>query len=324
MDIEEVDDVWKQIHKKKGVGGFSGSLKRRRIGDKTSHEKVRRVYVDEKKSESELRNKDLVPLDLNERKTDVVAIGEMKALSLRNKVRPPIGGISGIAKGLSACTLNWFAIDNTDGELVIIPNNHCCANENKLKPGHEYWQPSPYDGGVEGDSIAVLKRFVELKFETYNCTFRSAFGLRNRYRVWMRDKGYIKRVWNRVDLGILSPTIPVKCEIHQLGGIHGKRRGTLGELAEKMGRTTGHTVGAKLIDNDWYGEIGYSRGNVPFGPCWLLEGDRFSQGGDSSSLVRWMKDKFTPGILHAGSDTHTIGAHWDFMEEEGDIVIAIT
>jgi hypothetical protein len=130
---------------------------------------------------------------------------------------------------------------------------------------------------------------------------------------------FIRReVANPVDLGIVSVKPEnVKLEILGIGKVHGKRRGEIGEKAEKSGRTTCHTKAGKLIDNSWYGYVQYSRGSAYFGPCGLIVKSGFSAGGDSSSAIIWEKDKAFAGLLFAGSDTHTLFCHWDLIEEHG-------
>jgi len=51
-------------------------------------------------------------------------------------------------------------VDNTDGTNVILSNNHVLARVNAATAGEVIVQPGVFDGGVAGDRIGALKRFV--------------------------------------------------------------------------------------------------------------------------------------------------------------------
>lgn len=312
--------IWKIIRPLPNVNSVSGVLQPKIKGGKVLKTvKAIRIYVEKKVPLSALADNERIPEKINGHRTDVVAIGEIKALSFR----PAKSGMSAIFRGGTACTIGWFARDLVDTRLVIISNNHCTCDENKLTAGHPYLCPSPTDGGTHPDDLlGTLKRCVPIQFETYQCPARSALGLRNWYRTYMRDVGSVQRVWNKVDLGVISaPVQDWIPEIKQIGQVHNKGRGNIGDLYHKYGRTTHYTKDGVLIDNDWYGEVGYSRGKANFGPCMLIEKNNFSAGGDSSSALLRQSDNMFSGLLFAGSDTHTIGCHWDLIESEGNLEI---
>jgi len=323
--------IWRQVHKKKNVVGISGELQPRikeSTGEVYEDELCVRIYVEKKEPERKLSKRDLIPKSVSSVPVDVVVIGKIQApppttkkQSVKDKFRPAPAGCSAIHAGGTACTLGWFARDKTDGELVVIANNHCTADENTNRKGHPYLQPSPYDGGRPGDKLGVLKRFVPIKFYRYTCRYRDTFTLKP-LRAWLADVGMLDMPMNRVDLGIISvPEDSIIVEVLGVGKLQGKRRGTPGELAEKVGRTTGHTIDGKLIDNNWYGHVSYARGKAFFGHCGLIEKKNFSAGGDSSSAIFWKSDKKFAGLLFAGSTTHTIFCHWDDIEAEGNVEI---
>ena len=151
-----------------------------------------------------------------------------------------------------------------------------------------------------------------------------------RFLQWLLDLIFPQRrlpspTYNLVDLGIVdvNPDL-IKLEILDIGQVKGKRRGRIGELMEGMGRTTGHAKDGELIDNDWYGQVGYRNKRILyFGPCGLIAKTGFSAGGDSSRAIITQKDKNFVGLLFAGSDTHTIFCHYDFIEELGNVEILV-
>lgn len=347
--------VWKKISYKKNVNGMSGKLQPKIKGGVADPNRLCiRIYVDQKEELSALSMKDVIQPDIDGFETDVVPIGIIRALhpkkpgktkakrlkgkskdgkvyalnEQRKKFRPSPAGVSAIYKGGSACTLGYFAKDLKDGKIVIIANNHCTCDENQLSPGHEYLQPSPRDGGLDGDILGRLKRFVPLKDANDNGG-SWLIDLIIRFLQWLLDLIFGQRrlpspTYNKVDLGIIDVDPKnIKLEILNIGKIKGKRRGEIGELLEKMGRTTGHTKDGPLIDNDWYGQIGYSNRTLYFGPCGLIEKEGYSDGGDSSSGEVLQIDKNIAGLLFAGSNTHTIFCHWDFIEELGNVEILI-
>ena len=320
---------WKDLRKKANVVGYSGSMQPRiKDGKVVEGTRVFRVYVLEKVSAEKLRMKDLVPRILIAKgqviETDIVVHKEMKALTCKDTPRPVRAGCSGMAyyPKATACTVGWFAKNKKTGEeefIGILANNHCCTDENMLPKSAPYTVPSKYDGGTIAHQVAELWRFVEIKFEGFTCPFRET--AHKLYRFFKRETPT-----NRVDIGLVRLTISldqVNFVIEQIGPVKGKRRGAIGETAEKTGRTTGFTSGAVLIDNDWYGYVTYSRGRAFFGPCGLLRGSGFSAGGDSSSCIVWVSDKFMPGFLFAGSDTHTIFCHQDLVEEDLEVEILV-
>lgn len=319
----DMDRMWSEVHRKKNVVGRSGTLHKKIRNGKEVRALAFRVYVEEKAPLSSLSSEDVIPPVIDGVPTDVIAVGKMTALPLKKNTpdedpklyrRPTPAGVSAIYAGGSACTAGWFARDLTDDTTVIIANNHCCAQENTLPVGHPYVQPSPHDG--DPITLGHLKRFVEIKYIEFTCAFRNTL-----FRLF--KKFFIKEECNNlVDLGIVSvEEADIKIELLNIGKLRGKRRGTIGEEMEKMGRTTGHTSGGTLIDNSYIGTVQYSRGMALFGPVGLIQKDGFSAGGDSSSAIVTSSDKNFAGLLFAGSNTHTIFCHYDDVERQGNVEI---
>lgn len=335
-------DLAKQLalSKRKGVVGYSGTIQKKIRNGKETPGWAIRIYVDKKLPCEELKPWNIIPPEIDGVPTDIVEVGKMKALgpfppqkyspppkSLeqgdldpRNHYRPLQAGVSAIALGGTACTLGWFARDLTDNQIVILCNNHCGAGENKHPVGHPYLQTSPYDSAYgEVEPIGSLKRFVEIKFLNFACPYRDAVhALLSRLPKWVAK---VENPINTVDLALVTVTgCDVKRELLNIGNVMGKRRGNVGELMRKMGRTTGRTEGGQLMDNAYFGTVQYSRGTAAFGPCGLIQGDKFSAGGDSSSAILCSDNSFA-GLLFAGSDTHTIYCHFDEVEAQGNVEI---
>jgi len=307
----------KFVKKKANVLGIEWNLvPRQKSGIYIEDEKVLRVYVSRKLPVAMLRPKDLIPPEFEGVPVDVVEVGELRAFSQKGKFRPVIAGISGTHYQSTACTVGWFAIDQEDDEVVIICNNHCAARENKARIGDAYLQPSPYDGGDLSDKVGELKRFVPIYFNEYNCSYRQVFTLR-------KLRNYIfGEPENRVDLAMVRPTEEVSLEILTIGEVMGKRDPDYFEYAQKMGRTTGHTRGGKIIGCSAELDIRYSRGTARFVDVAIIEKEAFSAGGDSSSAI--LTDTKSPiflGLLFAGSETCTIFCKTSNIETIGKVSI---
>ena len=338
---------WKDLIKKKNVRYFSGTLKPKIRGDKEYPDiKCFRIYVTEKidgdnikfhmssfdKLKYALRrvfrrglpfvySRDFVPTLIDNVPTDIIAIGEVKALRCGCPKRPITPGCSAMNYSGSACTLGSFGRNKKVGEEEFIgplANNHCGARENKAAKGEAYLYPSPIDGGRSmSNKIGSLWRFVPLPFNNFTCSFRNFF-----HGIWR--KLFSKDLIGKVDICLIKLEVPlsdITLEAKEIGAPKGKRRGVIGELAHKHGRTSCYTSGGPLKDNDWYGNVGYSRGTVMMGPCGLIIKEGFSTGGDSSSMIFWESDNYTPGFLFAGSTNSTIFCHWDLVEQELEVEI---
>ena len=312
------------IKGKENVLGYSGTVKKKISQGIITEDPCIRIYVEKKVDISKLASKDVIPKTIGDLKIDVVEHGIMRgprtapsfsAAPQQGKHRPTPAGVSAMAAGGTACTLGFFGIDRTDGKLVIVANNHCLANENKLSPGHEILQPSPMDGGVLlRDTIGTLKRYVPLKYEEYACPYRNALlKVRKALRIFAVET-------NRTDGAVADCNeADILKELFQIGPTTGKRRGTLGEKMHKMGRTTGYTKDGELFDNDWYGQIQYQRGQLQFGPCGLVKGKNWIAGGDSSSAAVFQSDNKLAGINFAGSDEWGIFVHYDFFQDDTQV-----
>jgi len=182
------------------------------------------------------------------------------AASRTSRWRPAPGGVSCGHYGITAGTLGVLVRDATDGEKVILSNNHVLANVNRGVVGDSILQPGKYDGGSEGDRIAGLKRFVEID----------------------------PSVGNLVDGAIASPDDQsyVSDDILEVGRLSGWSGANIGMSVSKSGRTTGLTS-STVIDVNATVQVNYGVFTAPFRDQIMIDSpaESFGAGGDSGSLV---------------------------------------
>ena len=342
--------IWDEIKDMPNIVGYSKSPKARiENGKEVPDTKVIRVYVSKKLKKAELRSNEVVPRYIANGteiyETDVIEIGEIKALSCcgpdedeitaeadisdgrRYRHRPLAIGPSamGVWEGATACTLGGFARNKKPGEeefIGILANNHCGARENKAVKGTPYIQPSPMDGGsMPADLVGRLWRYVSLGFKSNTCPYRNAAK-----QAWRALAGIdSESITNRVDISLikLEDGIDYNLDLHGHGPSLGKRDAVDGDLVEKFGRTTGYTGNGEVIDVDWSGMVAYGRGKIMFDDCVLVFGNKFSQGGDSSSFTRTKDDKMYIGNLFAGSDISAIICKGKHVESDLEVEVLI-
>lgn len=241
------------------------------------------VFVEEKKSKSELSQNDLIPERIGNTKTDVVGkSGKFKALSLTNKMRPVLGGYSVGHLYVTAGTLGgWFK--DASGEIVGLSNNHVLANENKARKydpatGRGNWTVQP---GVYDDSHWRINRIGQLK-----------------------DFVMLTKYDNKQDSAICRLDNPELADLRVagIGYLSGFNLSpSIGMNIQKVGRTTGKTQG-KIIAINATINVWYDSGIKEFDN--QIIGNNHSAGGDSGSLLLDMSANVV-GLLYAGSDTMT-------------------
>ncbi|MGY1641692.1 hypothetical protein ACI782_11240 [Geodermatophilus sp. SYSU D00703] len=220
---------------------------------------------------------------------DVRVIGPVRALSsptpdqLQRRTRPLYPGLSVGHVAVTAGTLGGFV--RVDGRLALLSNNHVLAASDSASLGDPVLQPGPADGGaLATDRVGTLAAFVR---------FRGDGGT------------------NLVDAAaaVLDPEVPA--EPGRLPG------GPLGDEApdvddvdpdervEKVGRTTGHTLGRiTAVEVDGV-TVQYDDAVHTFDDQVEMEGlsGDFSAGGDSGSVIWRSSDRAPLGLLFAGSET---------------------
>ncbi len=210
--------------------------------------------------------------------------------------RPVPIGVSGGQPDVTAGTIGARV---SDGERTFaLSNNHVFANRNNASPGDDILQPGRVDGGTDpANSIGTLYKFERLRFcKVLTCPN------------------------NRVDAAIaLTSSDNLGTSTPSDG--YGEPRtntttATLGQAVQKYGRTTGLTTGLVSGLNATI-TVNYNTGTARFIDQILITDGRFSQGGDSGSLVvtqsKGREDRRPVGLLFAGSNTHTIANPIDLV-----------
>ncbi len=141
MDPEmSMEQIWEKIRGKKNVIGYSKKLRKRVRDGREVEEEVIRIYVSKKVDPSALDLKDLIPKEIDGISTDVVEIGEMKALGLHplahvTRIRPLVTGVSVVSWAISIGTPEWFFRD-ASGREMLGSNAHVFA-DNALRSSSE-------------------------------------------------------------------------------------------------------------------------------------------------------------------------------------------
>ncbi len=210
--------------------------------------------------------------------------------------RPVPIGVSGGQPDVTAGTIGARV---SDGERTLaLSNNHVFANRNEAKLGDDILQPGRVDGGTDpANSIGTLYKFERLRF----CRLLTCPN-------------------NRVDaaLALTSPDdLGTSTPPDGYGEPQTKTTtAKLGQAVQKYGRTTGLTTGVVSGINATI-NVNYNTGTARFVDQILITDGRFSQGGDSGSLVVTRSsggdDRRPVGLLFAGSNTNTIANPIDLV-----------
>jgi hypothetical protein len=219
---------------------------------------------------------------------DVRVIGAVRRLTsatteeLQERTRPLFPGLSVAHPAVTAGTLGGFV--RVGGRLAILSNNHVLAAGDTAAIGDPVLQPGPADGGDPAtDRVATLAAFER----------------------FTADRA------NRVDAAVAVVDAEVPLEPGRLPG------GPLGtdpveaddvepdERVEKVGRTTGYTVGrVSAVEVDGVA-VQYDQDLYTFDDQIEIEGvtGSFSAGGDSGSVIWRSADRAPLALLFAGSET---------------------
>jgi len=264
-----------------------------------------------------LSPQEVVPKSLNGVPTDVIEIGDVRALQARtDRWRPAPGGVSIGHYRITAGTLGAVVHDRDTNERLILSNNHVMANSNDASIGDPILQPGPTDGGTtSSDVIANLLRFCPIQFseEPGTCSIASSFAeLGNTLASLLGSKHRVQafranpQAANLVDCAVARPVNDgdVLDEILEVGTVSGTVEAALGMAVRKSGRTTGFTTG-EIIVLDATVSVSYGVGRTASFENQIVTGP-ISQGGDSGSLVVAGNELKAVGLLFAGSDQSTI------------------
>lgn len=285
-------------------------------GEKTGELSVV-VLVRKKLPPAGLTKDALLPPEFDGVKTDIVEVGELRALQSRtDRWRPAPGGVSIGHYQITAGTLGCVVRDRTDGTRLILSNNHVLANSNNANPGDAILQPGPADGGsASSDTIAHLERFCPIEFSVSppTCNIASAFADLGNYLATLTGSGHRVQAYqaapqavNLVDAAVARPVdnADILDEILEVGVVSGTVTAALGMQVRKSGRTTAFTTG-EISVLDATVNVSYGVGRVATFEDQLVAGP-MSQGGDSGSLVVSGTELKAVGLLFAGSNQSTI------------------
>lgn len=273
--------------------------------------------VAHKRPLADISKHDLVPTSIEGVLTDVVEVGEIKALSYTGKERPASYGASIGHFKITAGTLGCLV--DRDGQKYILSNNHVMANSNDAQKGDEILQPGPHDGGtMQGDTLTRLTDFVPISFTGENdetdCPVTNLYvGIGNFIARMMGSSKRLRPVQlrqaeNLVDAAIAGPVLENEVR-HRLKDnptgpyVRGVSMVTVGDQVHKSGRTTEYTRD-EVLQTDVTVQVQYGAGKVAVFEDQFMCGP-MSAGGDSGSLVLNLENNAV-GLLFAGSDTVTI------------------
>ncbi len=218
--------------------------------------------------------------------------------------RPVPIGVSAGQPDVTAGTIGARVSDNS--EIYALSNNHVFANRNDASKGDNILQPGRVDGGTDpSNAIGTLYDFEPLRF----C-------------------GVLSCPDNRIDAALALTSVDNLGTGTPENGYGEPRSGTttatLGQAVQKYGRTTGLTTGTVSGINATI-NVNYNTGTVRFVDQILISDGRFSQGGDSGSLVVTKgsggEDRKPVGLLFAGSNTNTIANPIDLVLERFGVAI---
>ena len=275
------------------------------------------VMVRDKKPPAGLLGEEKVPKIVNGIKTDVIQVGEIKALQkLNERWRPAPGGVSIGHYQTSAGTFGCVVNDRESGELMILSNNHVLANSNNAQIGDPILQPGPADGGIiEEDIIAFLERFIPIQFTASpsSCSVANAYvSFGNKIAQFVGSNHRLLALQsnplasNQVDAAVAKPldVEMIQAEILEIGEIIGITPAVLGKLVRKTGRTSGFRTGEITVlhatVNVSYGQAG----SATFDDQIITS--PMSVGGDSGSLLVAGDSLHAVGLLFGGSNQATV------------------
>lgn len=330
-NMRQIKEAYKEeIMAKPNVVGVGIGF--RYVGRTMTDEVTVVTLVREKIAEAGLPWGALVPRQLDGVRTDVIEVGELRALQARtDRWRPAPGGVSIGHFRISAGTLGAVVRDRTSGERLILSNNHVMANSNDAQVGDAILQPGGADGGsVPEDVIAELLRFVPIEFNVSAPTCGLAgtvagvlsglavlVGSSHRMRTYRVNQ----QASNLVDAAVARPIQDdvVLDDILEIGDVAGTRPAALGMAVRKSGRTTGFTEGTITV-LDATVDVNYGVGRVARFENQLV-GTAMSQGGDSGSLLMAGDSPEAVGLLFAGSPQSTIFNPIDVVLNSLDVTL---
>jgi hypothetical protein len=270
------------------------------------------VNVERKLPKEQLTERDLIPQQINQIRTDVIETGVIRAFQgHKGRWRPAIP--AGVSMGhLEVTSGTLGCLVRRGDEIFILSNNHVLANVNQGRRGDPIIQPGQYDNGTGADKVAVLDDYLPIDFgdDPPGCqVIELIAGLLNgiarlggsthRLSSYRQTPGI-----NLADAALAKPldVTRFKAEIHEIGRPNGTREYKLGMSVKKSGRTTGYTEG-RIIQVDVTTSVMYGGRSATFSGQLMADG--MSAPGDSGSAVL-DEENHVIGLLFAGSNNTTL------------------
>lgn len=300
------------------------------------------VGVSQKIRLIDLDPKDIIPYNLDGIQTDVVQVGEIRALQTpdpKTKLRPAPGGCSIGNVLVTAGTMTCKVL--RDDEALILSNAHILVPDPTLSETDEtnIVQPGTYDGGTEPeDHIGSLIDYVTVEpiVAESECTLSraTAWLLNGISSLLRRQTRFLPMAvdlrMNIVDAALCKPenADDVGPEVIGIGVPIGSVPAVLGMQVTKSGRTTGLTKGV-VTQVDVTTSVGYGGGKMAmFTDQIIITGDDevpFSRGGDSGSGVFYAlaDGPAICGLLFAGNDQENVTIANQFLRVEEALNIHI-
>jgi len=282
-----------EVAKRANVVGWSRRLQKKIVRGRETDVDCVRIYVVRKVPRERLRPEDVIPGEIEGIPTDVVEVGEVKALAYTGRYRPLICGVSIGHRNITAGTLGYYF--EYGGMLLLGSNAHVFTDDPRKKPGEvtvkEILQPGPYDGGEDPrDLVGSHYTHIPILPEGRGANTVD-FAVAVPYECWEK-----RIVDGRIDpersrfVGLLfagSRSVTVVCkaeEIIKRGFRPLAEWATVreGDFVKKVGRTTGYTE-ARVIDADAAVRVDYGAFTAVFENQILTTA--FADGGDSGSSV---------------------------------------
>lgn len=256
------------------------------------------VFVQKKYTRNGLMNKfsseELIPDIIDGIPTDIIEVGKItKQNGFNTRVRPLKPGYSCSHRSVSAGTIGGFFIDS-DGDHVVLSNNHVLANENNATIGDLIYQPGCMDNKFDlnfkewPDPVIDLPYFATLK------KFKKLESIGND-----QDSAIAAIHPKVISSGLIDTYYPT---VNQ--PLLGFGPAVVGTQVQKCGRTTGYTTG-RIMAVDASFSIGYDFGEARFDNSIVIS--PLSTSGDSGSLILDMGMKAI-GLLYAGSTKVTLAS----------------
>ena len=316
--IEQISEVKRKVQtdlmKKKNVNGVGIGFKE--TGGKKTGELSLVILVTRKLDRSQLESKDIIPLEIENVKTDVKEVGHIVIhKSRKDRWRPAPPGVSIGHYAITAGTFGAVVLDNTTNKKLILSNNHVLANSNSASIGDNIIQPGHADGGNSPqDRIANLERFVPIIFEKSDDTScfiaNGVAGIANFIARLLGSKSKLAAFRadptpNEVDAAVATPwDDSIKDEILEIGFVTDITEPQLDMRVKKSGRTTGLTEGT-ITELNVTVQVGYGGGKTALFENQIITTD-MSEPGDSGSLLVEAETNKAVGLLYAGSDEVTV------------------